>query len=295
MHKKEIHMQRFGLLVFTTLWAAAALADDGSILLHGRQAKVTGTTLRYEPQPHKQTLGCWTKADDAAEWAFTVSRPGDYRIEVLQGCGRGQGGSTMLLTVNADGASGQSLDFVVEETGHFQAFKPRAVGRVTLAAGAHTLQIKPQAIAKKACCDIRQVRLVPVAAAASPPVKRPNIIFVFSDDHAEHAISAYGSTVNTTPHLDRLAAGGARFTNSFVTNSICTPSRATLLTGQYSHQNGVPVFNRFDGSRDTVAKHLQQAGYHTGMIGKWHLGSTIQRSNPVGSLPRCHLPIMPVW
>ncbi|NBS33211.1 MAG: DUF4976 domain-containing protein, partial [Planctomycetia bacterium] len=78
-----------------------------------------------------------------------------------------------------------------------------------------------------------------------------------SDDHAEHAISAYGSKVNTTPHLDRLAAGGARFTNSFVTNSICTPSRATLLTGQYSHKNGVPVFNRFDGSRDTVAKHLQ--------------------------------------
>jgi len=114
--------------------------------------------------------------------------------------------------------------------------------------------------------------LLPAVATAEAP-QRPNIIFIFSDDHAEHAISAYGSKVNVTPHLDRLAAGGARFTNSFVTNSICTPSRATLLTGQYSHQNGVPVFNRFDGSRDHVAKHLRAGGYHTGIIGKWHLGS----------------------
>jgi arylsulfatase A-like enzyme len=109
------------------------------------------------------------------------------------------------------------------------------------------------------------------AVEAAEP--RPNILFIFSDDHAQHAISCYGSKVNQTPHLDRLAAAGVRFTNSFVTNSICTPSRATLLTGQYSHRNGVPVFNRFDGSRDHVAKRLRAGGYHTGMVGKWHLGS----------------------
>ncbi len=102
---------------------------------------------------------------------------------------------------------------------------------------------------------------------------QPNILFIFSDDHAQHAISAYGSKVNQTPHLDRLAAGGARFLNSFVTNSICSPSRATLLTGQYSHLNGVPVFNRFDGGRDHLAKRMQSGGYHTGLVGKWHLGS----------------------
>jgi arylsulfatase A-like enzyme len=121
----------------------------------------------------------------------------------------------------------------------------------------------------------RPATLFLAAALAGPATAapRPNILFLFSDDHAEHAISAYGSKVNETPNLDRLAKEGARFKHSFVSNSICTPSRATLLTGQYSHLNGVPVFNRFDGSRDNVAKRLQAAGYHTGVIGKWHLGS----------------------
>ena len=109
--------------------------------------------------------------------------------------------------------------------------------------------------------------------ATALTAERPNILFIMSDDHAAHALSCYGSKVNETPQLDRIAKDGVRFANAFVTNSICTPSRATILTGQYSHINGVPVFNRFDGSQQTVAKLLQAAGYYTGMIGKWHLGS----------------------
>jgi arylsulfatase A-like enzyme len=114
--------------------------------------------------------------------------------------------------------------------------------------------------------------LAAVVIPTSVSAIKPNIIFIMADDHASRAISAYGSRINQTPNLDRLAKEGMRFDRVFAVNSICTPSRATILTGKYSHKNGVPVFNRFDGSQPTVAKYLQATGYHTGIIGKWHLG-----------------------
>jgi hypothetical protein len=139
-------------------------ADDGTITLHGRDATVLGTALRYEPAEKKQTLGFWTRATDAAAWSFSVRQPGTFDVEVLQGCGTGQGGSSVRVTIDGDSASAAALDFAVEDTGGFQAFRPRVIGQVRLdAPGEHSLLVQPQAIAKAAACDIRQIRLVPAA------------------------------------------------------------------------------------------------------------------------------------
>ncbi|GAF95695.1 unnamed protein product, partial [marine sediment metagenome] len=106
----------------------------------------------------------------------------------------------------------------------------------------------------------------------------PNIIFIMTDDHAAQAISCYGSKLNKTPNIDRIAEEGMCFNNCFCTNSICAPSRAVILTGKHSHLNGVRD-NReeFDSTQQTFPKILQEKGYETAMIGKWHL-----KSSPTG-------------
>jgi arylsulfatase A-like enzyme len=101
---------------------------------------------------------------------------------------------------------------------------------------------------------------------------RPNILLIFSDDHAYGAISAYGSKINKTPNIDRLAKEGMLFNRCYVGNSLCGPSRATILSGKYSHLNGfVRNGNKFDGTQPTFPKYMQKAGYQTAVIGKWHL------------------------
>lgn len=134
-------------------------AADASITLHARTAEVHGVMLRYEPLPHKNTLGFWVQAGDWASWEFTLHKPGKFTVEILQGCGKGQGGSQVELSV-----ANQTVNFTVEDTGHFQNFKAREIGSITLEKpGRFTLTVKPTSKAAAAVMDLRQVVLKPRA------------------------------------------------------------------------------------------------------------------------------------
>lgn len=128
--------------------------------------------------------------------------------------------------------------------------------------------------------------VLPACSSEAPKQTRPNIIFIMSDDHAYQAISAYGHGLNKTPNIDRIAKEGAIFTRACVTNSICAPSRAVMLTGKHSFVNGkVDNVFPFDWNQDNFAKQLQKSGYQTAMIGKIHLDGLPQGFDYSNVLP----------
>jgi acetyl esterase/lipase len=132
-------------------------AADGTVVLPAHEAVTHGEKLMYEPEPHKNTVGYWVNPKDWVEWHFYTETPGKFALHVLQGCGKGHGGSEVAVQLG-----NQTVDFVVEDTGHFQNFKDREVGRLEIAKpGIYTLKIVPKKKAKVAIMDVRQVRLVP--------------------------------------------------------------------------------------------------------------------------------------
>ncbi len=130
----------------------------GDIRLHAKDARVHAQTMRYEPQPNKNVLGYWIKPEDWADWEFEVAEPGNYEVEVQQGCGRGNGGAEVAVVIGE-----QTLKFIVQDTGHFQSMISRTIGEVKLEAGKHTLAVKPQTKPGAAVMDLRRVVLRPVA------------------------------------------------------------------------------------------------------------------------------------
>jgi hypothetical protein len=146
--------------------AARPDKDSGIILLPAKFAATHGNKLRFEPQPHKNTVGYWSDEHDTASWSFQCYEPGAYEIDILQGCGKGHGGSTVTLSI-AD----QSIDFVVEETGHFQNFIWRTLGSVSLKNCSpnetSSLRLTPQTRPGGAVMDVRAIRLCPVGSIRS--------------------------------------------------------------------------------------------------------------------------------
>ena len=134
-------------------------AKDHSLVLPACLATVHGEKLRFEPQPHKNTVGYWTVKEDWCGWSIDVPKAGMYEVVVWQGCGKGQGGSEVDVI-----AGGRKFSFTVEDTGHFQNFKERSVGQLQLPSGKQSLEFRPRVKAKNAVMDVRLVVLKPVKA-----------------------------------------------------------------------------------------------------------------------------------
>lgn len=143
-------------------------AGDGSITLQAFQATTRGEKLRFEPQPHKNTVGYWTVAGDSATWSFEAAAAGSYSVGLLQGCGEGQGGSQARLEISSGGQIVEVKDFETVDTGHFQNFRWIHLGQMALPGeGTYQLTIRPTKIARGALFDVRTIQLVKQARKAN--------------------------------------------------------------------------------------------------------------------------------
>ncbi|WP_436716041.1 hypothetical protein U8335_28315 [Roseiconus lacunae] len=135
-------------------------SENGKVTLPAHHAETQGEKLRFEPQPHKNTIGYWTVASDTATWQFEINDAREFSVVVHQGCGKGQGGSEVEFVVTSlSDHSKQTLPMVVKDTGHFQNFVPREIGSLKLDKGKYRLEVGCKKLANKAVCDIRKIEV----------------------------------------------------------------------------------------------------------------------------------------
>lgn len=139
------------------------LSPQEKVELTAHTSMTHGDKLRYEPQPHKNTVGYWTNPDDWVSWTLGMTHKAKFHVDILQGCGTGQGGSEVRVLITQKKKTIDEFSFIVEDTGHFQNFKERRIGTFSFpTAGSYQLEIRPKNLAKNAVMDVRKVILVPV-------------------------------------------------------------------------------------------------------------------------------------
>ena len=262
--------------------------DDRELVLPAHQAVTHGEKLRYEPQPHKNTVGYWTVPSDWAEWSIEIPNPGVYEVELLQGCGRGQGGSEVDIIFSPETSDEkQVLPYTVTETGHFQNFRRVSAGLIDIrGSGRYQLQLKPTKLANKAVMDVREIRIRPGVQRGEVALRQqPHVLILFTDDQGTLDAGCYGSRDLFTPFMDGLANDGVRFTQAYA-HTVCCPARALLMTGRHPQRSSVNDWMQGEIDNEqtdragrnmsldevTLAEHLGSHAYRTALFGKWHLG-----------------------
>ena len=163
----EIRMAVHGTPLLMSVPYVATPSGDGAIVLSACHAIVHGDKLQFEPQIYKNTVGYWVDSHAWAEWHFQVKQRGQYVVRVLQGCGAGQGGSQVAVVLNNSAGELSRVPFTVRETGHFQNFVWRDIGKIGIDPGAHRLDLRVLKLARTAVMDVRQIRLEPVGRVSN--------------------------------------------------------------------------------------------------------------------------------